>query len=232
MKKNKLALLLPATMLAIALAGCQDKSTQDSINSVEDTVLNTASEGLNDASEFFHGTSSEALTTASEALHDGKTYASEAIESVKEETSNALHTAKTDLQATPENLQSKPTDLDETTMKAMIEQGKINLNINFPTGSSHIPGSEAKTINNIVALMKNNPELKLAIEGHTDNTGSAATNKALSLARAKAVVAAVVAKGIAPDRLRAEGYGDEQPVSTNDTPENRAKNRRVVLVKF
>lgn len=80
-------------------------------------------------------------------------------------------------------------------------------------------------------MMKSNPELKLSVEGHTDNVGTPASNKTLSEARAKSVVSALVGQGIAADRLSPVGYGKDKPVADNGTEEGRAKNRRVELVK-
>lgn len=69
------------------------------------------------------------------------------------------------------------------------------------------------------------------VEGYTDNVGAPKSNRSSSEARAKSVVAALVAKGIAAARLTASGFGQERPVADNSTEEGRAKNRRVELVK-
>ena len=73
--------------------------------------------------------------------------------------------------------------------------------------------------------------MKVSIEGHTDNVGSAESNKKLSEERAKAVMAAVVAKGIAANRLSAIGRGQEMPIADNRKEEGRSLNRRVEIVK-
>jgi OOP family OmpA-OmpF porin len=79
------------------------------------------------------------------------------------------------------------------------------------------------------AVFEKNPGLRVRIEGHTDNIGTAAYNKKLSLRRANAVMDYLVKKGIAKDRLCAEGFGFTQPIATNKTKEGRALNRRVQL---
>jgi outer membrane protein OmpA-like peptidoglycan-associated protein len=83
----------------------------------------------------------------------------------------------------------------------------------------------------VIALLKTNPSLKLTVEGHTDNVGAPNYNRSLSDARARSVVAALTAQGIASRRLTAVGYGQEKPVADNGTDAGRAQNRRVELVK-
>lgn len=103
--------------------------------------------------------------------------------------------------------------------------------IYFDVGSDVIRPESSGTLAEIVELLKEHSELKLAIEGHTDNVGDANANKALSEARAKSVVAFLTSRGIDAARLSAAGHGDAKPAAPNDTPENRQKNRRVELVK-
>ena len=86
-------------------------------------------------------------------------------------------------------------------------------------------------INRIATLLKENPDLKFSVEGHTDSTGSAAANQTLSEARSQAVVDKLVETGIARDRLTAAGKGQTSPIADNGTDEGRAKNRRVEFVK-
>ncbi len=84
-------------------------------------------------------------------------------------------------------------------------------------------------LDDVVRVLKENPDLRLEIQGHTDNTGSFKYNMKLSKKRAKAVMNYLVERGISPSRLIAKGYGYTMPVASNDTPEGRAKNRRVEL---
>lgn len=81
-------------------------------------------------------------------------------------------------------------------------------------------------------MLKQHPDLKLTIEGHTDNVGNVEVNKTLSERRAAAVKAFLVANhGVDAVRLDARGLGDQKPVAPNTTPEGRQQNRRVELVK-
>jgi OmpA-OmpF porin, OOP family len=102
-------------------------------------------------------------------------------------------------------------------------------NIYFATGSSNLLAKSNKGLNEVVAIMKENEDLMLDIEGHTDNTGKADKNQKLSEARANAVKAYLVKKGISEDRLAAAGFGDSQPVADNKTAAGRQENRRVEL---
>ena len=83
----------------------------------------------------------------------------------------------------------------------------------------------------MVQLLKEDASLQLAINGHTDNTGNTARNQTLSEGRAKAVVDAIVAKGVDAARLAAAGFGDSQPVADNGSEAGKARNRRVELVR-
>jgi outer membrane protein OmpA-like peptidoglycan-associated protein len=79
--------------------------------------------------------------------------------------------------------------------------------------------------------MKSHPDLKLSIEGHTDNVGTPASNKTLSEQRAKAVLDAVVKLDVAANRMTALGWGQDKPIADNRSEDGRAKNRRVEIVK-
>ncbi len=111
------------------------------------------------------------------------------------------------------------------------KDGFISLQINFDTNKAVIKPESMPLIKQIVDLMKGQPNLKVSIEGHTDNQGTAAANKTLSLNRARAVAAAVAAGGIKADRMETAGWGQEKPIADNRTEEGRAANRRVELIK-
>jgi OOP family OmpA-OmpF porin len=114
---------------------------------------------------------------------------------------------------------------------ALNYEGHVALYINFDTGKSTIKPESKPIINQIVEMLKSNPQLKISVEGHTDNVGNPKSNKTLSDDRAKAVVSEIVAQGIDAKRLSAIGYGQDKPIADNSTEEGRAKNRRVELVK-
>jgi outer membrane protein OmpA-like peptidoglycan-associated protein len=114
----------------------------------------------------------------------------------------------------------------------MMTDGKIiTYGITFDIGKSTIKPESMGEINRIAKLMQDNPDLKFSVEGHTDNTGSAATNQTLSDARSKAVLDKLVEMGVAKDRLSSAGKGQNSPIADNTTDEGKAKNRRVEFVK-
>jgi outer membrane protein OmpA-like peptidoglycan-associated protein len=122
--------------------------------------------------------------------------------------------------------------LPASEMKKQLDSaGKVALQVKFATDKTDILPDSQPQIEQVMQLLKDDPSLKLAINGHTDNSGEAAHNQTLSEGRAAAVVAALATKGVASTRLAAHGYGDSQPVADNATPEGKAKNRRVELVK-
>jgi outer membrane protein OmpA-like peptidoglycan-associated protein len=116
-------------------------------------------------------------------------------------------------------------------LTALNTSGHVALYINFDTGNATIKPESGPIIDEIAALLKQNPSLKLAIEGHTDTVGNAQSNKTLSERRAKAVMDAIVKQGIDTRRLSSAGFGPDKPIADNKTEEGRAKNRRVELVK-
>ena len=84
-------------------------------------------------------------------------------------------------------------------------------------------------INNIAALLTSCPSVQVTIAGYTDNVGAAEPNLRLSQNRAESVVAQLVSKGVSPDRLTAEGYGEEYPIADNSSEEGRLQNRHVAM---
>jgi OOP family OmpA-OmpF porin len=111
------------------------------------------------------------------------------------------------------------------------KDGFLTLYVNFDTGKSTIKPDSAKTLDDAAAVLKSASTLQILVGGHTDNVGAAPANLKLSEDRAKAVMGALVQRGIAAARLTAQGFGQTQPVADNRTEEGRARNRRVELVK-
>ncbi len=106
-------------------------------------------------------------------------------------------------------------------------QVEIKEIIQFETGSAQIIGGSSKVLDAVVKVLTDAPDMKLRIEGHTDNEGTDEQNVALSRSRAQAVQRYLESRGIAGSRLTAEGFGETKPLDTNRTPQGRARNRRV-----
>ena len=116
---------------------------------------------------------------------------------------------------------------------ALSEKGRVaTQGIYFDTGSDAIRQESAPTLKEIGTMLKDHPELRLTIEGHTDNVGKAESNQALSEKRAAAVRQYLIdTHQIDGGRLQAQGLGQTKPIGSNDTAEGRQQNRRVELVK-
>ncbi len=108
------------------------------------------------------------------------------------------------------------------------DQLKILDQVKFVTGSAKLSRASNRLLDNIARVMIAHPEIwKIKIEGHTDNVGKPDKNLKLSQDRAASVVAYLVKKGVAPERLEAIGHGDTAPIEDNSTKKGRAQNRRV-----
>lgn len=102
-------------------------------------------------------------------------------------------------------------------------------NIFFDVNKFDLKMESQVELDNIVKLLKDNPALKIQINGHTDNIGKPADNLKLSNDRAQSVVRYITSKGIDAKRLSFKGFGDQQPVSNNTSEEGKARNRRTEL---
>jgi outer membrane protein OmpA-like peptidoglycan-associated protein len=119
-------------------------------------------------------------------------------------------------------------------MKAALDnEGRIALyGILFDYDKATLQPSSNKQLQNVLMLLLDNSELNFEIQGHTDSDGSEDYNLQLSQQRAESVLKYFVLFGVNPNRLQARGYGESAPVAPNDSDENKAKNRRVELVRL
>jgi len=115
----------------------------------------------------------------------------------------------------------------------MMQDGKIiATGIRFDVGKATLRPESMGIINGIAEMMKEHPELKFSIEGHTDSDGDMVLNQKLSEDRAITVMNQLISMGIAADRLSVKGYGESNPIAPNNTAEGKANNRRVEFVKI
>ena len=112
-----------------------------------------------------------------------------------------------------------------------VEVGaKMNLyNLYYETDSFRILPASKPELRKLLAFLNNNPQLKIEIQGHTDNTGDTEKNQVLSEKRAKSVVDYLMNNGINKNRLQARGFGEQQPVAANETEEGKKLNRRTTI---
>lgn len=115
-----------------------------------------------------------------------------------------------------------------------IETGKICdlRDVYFETNSSQLTRESKVVVALFIQFLKDNPTVKVEIQGHTDNIGNDDANLKLSEQRAKSVYDYVVSQGITASRLRYKGYGESQPIADNNTAYGRAKNRRTVFLIY
>jgi OmpA-OmpF porin, OOP family len=115
----------------------------------------------------------------------------------------------------------------------LTKEGRVVTHgILFDVNKADVRPESMGTIRQIAAALDANPSLRLEIDGHTDSDGDAAQNLSLSQARAEAVKTLLVQQGIDASRLSTKGYGATKPIDSNSTPEGKANNRRVELIKL
>ena len=120
---------------------------------------------------------------------------------------------------------------EDSTGSFTVAEPIVLNNIFFETGSSELNIVEsALELNTLVDFLESHPDIKIQIQGHTDNVGTAADNQQLSEARARAVYEHLTGAGIDPERLSYMGFGESQPVETNETEAGRRKNRRTTFI--
>jgi len=104
--------------------------------------------------------------------------------------------------------------------------------VKFDFNSSQLDPSGRSILDRIAAALNQYPDVNIEVAGYTDSVGNDAYNLRLSQQRAEAVRDFLIGKGVAASRLSAKGYGEADPIASNDTEEGRERNRRVVLRKL
>jgi outer membrane protein OmpA-like peptidoglycan-associated protein len=124
---------------------------------------------------------------------------------------------------------SQPPLSNSVECRSVLEEFSSRNAILFRSGSAAVTPSSELALDELADDLKNCTASAVHIEGHTDAAGDDRKNLALSVARAEAVVAGLVARGIEPQRLYAVGFGETQPVADNETAEGKRLNRRIVV---
>ncbi|WP_111411766.1 OmpA family protein [Billgrantia lactosivorans] len=113
-----------------------------------------------------------------------------------------------------------------------FETVTLDSEVTFAFDSAEIRPGAHQTLDEVATTLRDNPDLRVRIEGHTDSVGSAEYNQDLSQRRADSVRDFLVSRGIEENRMTTRGFGEEQPVATNETDEGRAQNRRVEILNW
>lgn len=111
-----------------------------------------------------------------------------------------------------------------------FEPVTLSSDVTFAFDSAELRPGAASELNQVAGTLNNNPEVRVTIAGHTDAVGSNEYNLGLSQDRADSVASYLMSQGVAGNRMRTVGYGEERPVATNETDEGRALNRRVEIM--
>jgi OOP family OmpA-OmpF porin len=214
----------PAVPGNMRFAGCPD-TDGDGIEDSKDKCPNLA--GL----DIFEG----CADSDSDGVEDSKDEGPDTEKGTKVD--DAGCPADTDGDGVTDALDKCPTSKGEASANGcpvVREEVKKRLNfatrgIAFETGKAVLKTSSFAMLNEVVSILEEYKDYNLKMGGHTDASGSNATNLALSQARVEAVKAYLVGKGVSQDRIEAVGYGEEQPIASNGTAAGRAQNRRVAL---
>ncbi len=118
-------------------------------------------------------------------------------------------------------------EFDFTTEKLEVGQSITLNNITFSTGKSDLLPASFEELNMLLQLLNKDQKVKIQLNGHTDNVGNETDNLFLSKQRAAAVANYLIKKGIAEERVLSDGFGEERPISSNETEEGKQLNRRV-----
>ena len=123
-----------------------------------------------------------------------------------------------------------PVPKPSTSLSEEVNQPIILKNVFFESGSADLLPTSLTELNRLKKLLEDNTQLKIQINGHTDDVGSESDNLTLSAARAKSVYDWLIEQNISPSRLKYQGFGESQPISSNENEEGRRTNRRTEFV--
>jgi outer membrane protein OmpA-like peptidoglycan-associated protein len=105
-------------------------------------------------------------------------------------------------------------------------------NVFFASGSAELLPASVEELQRLLRLLRENPDMRIQINGHTDDIGEEKDNQVLSEQRAKAVRDYLAAQGVDTSRLTYRGFGESMPIAPNDSAENRQRNRRTEFVRL
>lgn len=194
--------------------------------------VDSDADGLTDGDEINkHKTDATKADSDDDGLQDGREVTQTKTDPLKADTDGGSVNDGTEV-----TRGSDPTDGDDDVPKVVkaaetlkVEVGKAIVleGVVFKSGSSEISPESEAILTQAFNTLNDNPEIEVEIQGHTDSRGGRALNTRLSLARAEAVKAYLVRKGVAASRIATKGFGPDKPVASNDTADGRQQNRRI-----
>lgn len=234
-----LRLLAIALISTLALSSCVSKKKFDQLMDEKNSLATSLSESQEKVKMLEERvTSLEAEMAAEKERLNGE------IASIKSELSAAksqLADAKAQLAAKEQEVATiKKTVKDAFGLSGDVAVQEVNGNmyvtlsdaVQYRNGSAHLNRQARKSVDELATLMKNNPNMILLIEGHTDTdkfpADAGMDNWQLSVNRSMGVVRRLIAKGVEPNRLTVAGRGAEDPIAPNDSRDGKAQNRRTV----
>jgi OOP family OmpA-OmpF porin len=199
-------------------------AAKDTLGDVKDGVSNVADkagDGAGDAGDMATGAvdvAGDATNSAAGAVSDFAKSAFAKVDEVAKETLD-------EITFTANSAGSQMMDYINGGFKG---EGKVTFrNLTFDSGSAKISGTSALEIDNLAAILHAYPHVKINVAGYTDSEGDEDKNKTLSKARAMSVKGRLIGKGVTGSRVSFQGFGEENPIASNDTPEGKAQNRRI-----
>jgi outer membrane protein OmpA-like peptidoglycan-associated protein len=190
----------------------------------------TDGDGLNDGDEVMkYKTDPLKADTDGDGLNDGEEVMKYKTDPLKADTDGGTVNDGTEVARGTNPLDPSDDVPKPKKEELVVEAGKAIVldGVVFETGKSLINATSESVLGQAYNTLAQNPEISVEIRGYTDNIGKAASNIKLSQARAEAVRAWLITKGISAERVTAKGFGPENPVAPNTTPEGKAKNRRI-----
>ncbi|NUM70272.1 MAG: OmpA family protein [Ignavibacteriaceae bacterium] len=186
-------------------------------------------DGLKDGDEVkTHKTDPLKMDTDGDGLNDGAEVNTHKTNPTKADTDNGTINDGTEVKRGTNPL-DKSDDVPKDQPK--VDEAIVLEGITFDYNSANIKAESEETLKKALRFMTESPEIEVEIRGYTDSDGSRAANLDLSQRRAESVVKWLQDKGIDPKRMKAKGLGPDNPVAPNDTPANKAKNRRIEFVR-
>ncbi|MBF0428153.1 MAG: OmpA family protein [Magnetococcales bacterium] len=243
-KTFKLAILLPVGLLSLSLAGCVTPSSTDKegwpgqngfIQWHPQTGKNMVSSVGTQCYFCSPVNKAEPPVAAAKPAIDGDADQDGVVDS-KDQCPNTPMGVKVDAKGCPVDSDKDGVTDDKDKCPNTPAGAKVNNlgcwvleDLHFKTNKDQIEPVSFPLLDSVVTVLKNNPSLRVEIQGHTDSTGTVAKNDKLSKSRAHSVMKYLTSHGIAANRLTTAGYGSSKPIAPNNTPDGRAKNRRVEL---